>query len=264
MKQTTIIASATRVYTSNLLDWARCTLLLILCSASIACGQWPFSQAQFLAPPMANAADNRLSEKEISSGWFLLFDGQTLDQWRTYNQEQPGSGWLVENGVMVLNTGGGGDLITKGQWSDFEMSLDWQISIQGNSGVFFLADESELPIFVHAPEIQILDNERHADRKKANHRSGSLYDMVAAPSASQRPAGVWNNLRIKLEARRLQVWQNDVESVDILLDSQHWRSLVASSKFSDWPGFGENLSGHIGLQDHSDPVAFKNVKIRPL
>jgi hypothetical protein len=121
-----------------------------------------------------------------------------------------------------------------------------------------------LPIFVHAPEIQILDDARHPDNKKANRRSGSLYDMIAAPPAAQKPAEQWNQVVISHQDGHLQAWQNGVMTVDIQLRSELWDSLVAQSKFSEWPGFGELSSGHIGLQDHGDVVAFKNLKIRSL
>lgn len=209
-------------------------------------------------------ADNTLTQAEQDEGWQLLFDGQSLQHWRTYGQDQADPGWQVQDGAIVLLKGGGGDLITRSTFTNFELKLTWRISEGGNSGIFFNADESSLPIFVHAPEIQILDDARHPDNKKANRRSGSLYDMIAAPPNSQKPAEQWNQVVIYQQHGHLQAWQNGVMTVDIQLRSERWDSLVANSKFAEWPGFGELSSGHIGLQDHGDVVAFKNLKIRPL
>ena len=210
------------------------------------------------------ASDNTLSAIEQQQGWESLFDGKSLKGWRNYQKDEAGSNWQVTNGTITLTKGGGGDLITEKQYAEFELSLDWKISDAGNSGVFFLADESEQYIFFHAPEIQIIDNEKHPDSKLDSHRSGSLYDMVVAPSAAYRDAGEWNNLRIKLHNDVLEVWQNGVMTVHIVMHSSTWDKLVAASKFAKWEGFGDQTKGHIGLQDHGDKVWFKNIKIREL
>ncbi len=211
-----------------------------------------------------NSADNTLSKAEREAGWQLLFDGRSLDQWRTYGKPTAESQWQIQNGTLVLTERGGGDLITRENFADFEVQLQWKIAEGGNSGIFFHADESDLPIYVHAAEIQILDDARHPDNKQAHRRSGSLYDLIAAPAASQKPAGSWNTVVISHESGRLQAWQNNVQTVDIDLRSKEFLDLVARSKFADWPGFAENVEGHIGLQDHGDMVSFKNLKIRVL
>ncbi len=206
--------------------------------------------------------DNELSAEEQAAGWQLLFDGESLEHWRSYGKPDVDPRWQIRDGAIVLDKRGGGDLITRQAWRNFELQLEWQIAEGGNSGIFFLADESSKPIFVHAPEVQILDNERHRDNKRANRRSGSLYDLVAAPPASQKPAGEWNRVTIVHVDGHLVVRQNGVETVNIHIGGERWNELVADSKFADWPGFGEVTSGHIGLQDHGDRVAFRNLKIR--
>ncbi len=73
-------------------------------------------------------------------------------------------------------------------------------------------------------------------------------------------------MRILFRDRFLQVWQNEVMTVNIDLDSSTWDTLVKASKFNGWgwKGFGEASEGHIGLQDHGDPVAFRNIRILEL
>jgi len=205
---------------------------------------------------------NVLTEDELAQGWRLLFDGASMAQWRSYGAAQVHPNWQIMDGSIVLTAGGGGDLISREAFSDFELSLEWWVEEGGNSGIFFLADESELPIYVHAPEIQILDDARHRDGGFADRRSGSLYDLIAAPASAQKPAGRWNRVRISHHNGHLQVWQNRVQTVDVVIGSQRWDRLVADSKFADWDGFGANPSGFIGLQDHGDRVAFRNLKIR--
>lgn len=210
------------------------------------------------------AADNTLTEQERASGWHLLFDGKTLDGWRNYQREDIRQQWIVQDGMMILDGRGGGDLISRKQYQNFDLKLDWKISEGGNSGIFFYADETPERIYHNAPEVQLLDNERHPDRRLENHRSGSLYDLIAAPSASHKLAGEWNSLRIRVENRHLQVWQNEVLTTDILMGSEQWNTIVAGSKFSAWPGFGKNTSGHIGIQDHGNKVFLRNFRIKEL
>jgi len=196
--------------------------------------------------------------------WQVLFDGTDTSAWRNFKSSGLHQQWQIIDGSLTLTAAGGGDLLTKQQYANFELELSWLISSGGNSGVFILADEQGQFIYSHAPEVQILDNERHADNKLASHRSGSLYDLIAAPQSAQKAAGLWNQLRIIHQNGHLQVWQNNQQTVDIQLGSARWQQLVAGSKFANWTGFAANRKGHIGLQDHGDKVSFKNIRIREL
>lgn len=222
--------------------------------------------AFLLCLPVASFAGehNVLTTAEREAGWKLLFDGESLDAWRNYGREDVDGGWRVENGEIVLAEPGAGDIITRETWADFELALDWRISEGGNSGIFILADETDAPIYHSAPEIQILDNERHSDGEIDSHRSGSLYDLVAAHPSAQKPAGEWNTVRIKLEEGLLNIWQNGVPTTTLVIGSSAWDTLLANSKFADWDAFAASPAGHIGLQDHGDRVWFRNVKIRRL
>ena len=204
---------------------------------------------------------NTLSEEEQAAGWQLLFDGQDMSQWRNFKKDTLNEKWQVQDGTMTLTRRGGGDIITREKYRDFELRLEWKISEAGNSGIFVLVSEEGRKVYSRAPEIQILDNERHSDRKDPTHRSGSLYDMIAAPSESFRDAGEWNQVVIRLQNRRLQVWQNDVQTTDIVIGSERWNELLADSKFARWKGFAEDEQGYIGQQDHSDVVHFRNLKV---
>ncbi|MBU1619785.1 MAG: DUF1080 domain-containing protein [Gammaproteobacteria bacterium] len=210
------------------------------------------------------AADNQLTAQEKAEGWQLLFNGKDLSQWRTFKQPTVNGKWRIEDASITLTAGGGGDLISKKSYSNFELTLDWKISEVGNSGILILADEKGKYIYSHAPEIQILDNERHPDNKPDTHLSGSLYDMIASPAASHKKAGEWNSTSIRLENSALTVWQNDVQTAKVTIGSDEWNSLIANSKFASWPGFAKAKAGHIGLQDHGDKVWFKNIKIKEL
>jgi len=218
--------------------------------------------ASLVLPVMA--ADNQLTDDEKAQGWQLLFNGVDMSQWRNFKQAELNDKWQIEDGAMTLTAAGGGDILTKKQYQNFELQLDWKIAEVGNSGIFVLANETGNMIYSNAPEIQILDNERHSDNQLANHLSGSLYDMIASPASSHKKAGEWNRVKIRLHQRELTIWQNGVQTAQVTIDSPEWQKLLAASKFATWEGFAKAKSGHIGLQDHGDRVWFKNIKIKEL
>jgi hypothetical protein len=215
-------------------------------------------------PLLASAQDNVLTKTEKSQGWQLLFNGKDMSQWRNFKKETLSSKWQVVQGEMRLSEKGAGDILTKEKYENFDLKLDWKISIAGNSGIFIMADEAGSQIYSHAVEVQILDNERHSDNKLASHLSGSIYDITASPVKSHKPAGEWNTVRIRMFNKSLKVWQNGVLTAEVVVASKKWQQLVAKSKFKDWQGFALTEVGHIGLQDHNDAVAFKNIKIKAL
>ena len=93
------------------------------------------SMARLVAAP----ADNALSESEQKDGWRLLFDGKSFQGWRGYSQPGfPQRGWSIEDGCIknAKNTGrpgsGGGDIVTKELFTDFEFRFEWKIASGGN------------------------------------------------------------------------------------------------------------------------------------
>lgn len=221
--------------------------------------------------------DNTLTKKEKKEGWVLLFDGKTTDQWRGYLKDDFPKGWIVENGTLKCNGSGrgeagskdGGDIITKKQYQNFELTLEWKISEGGNSGIFYLAQEKEgQEIYMSSPEMQVLDNERHPDAKlgrDGNRQAGSLYDLIPAKPQNAKPAGQWNKVVITVYKGTVIHNQNGKNVVEYHLWTPEWKKMVKDSKFKNWPDFVDPASkGYIGLQDHGDDVWFKNIKIKEL
>ncbi|RPG32500.1 MAG: DUF1080 domain-containing protein [Gammaproteobacteria bacterium TMED92] len=201
--------------------------------------------------------------EKSSSTWVPLFDGSSMSGWRRYRSDKPVTGWQAINGELV-RVSKAGDLITEQQFSDFELQLEWKVQAGGNSGIFFRADESERYIFLTAPEMQILDDAKHKDGKDPLTSAGANYALHPAPRGIVNPAGEWNHARLRVIGNQVTQWLNHQRIIDYRLGSTDWQQRVAASKFAKWPKYGTLRRGHIGLQDHGDPVAFRNIQIRDL
>lgn len=213
------------------------------------------------APATQEAPVNSLTDEERAIGWELLFDGESLNGWRGYNRSDLPGGWDAVDGTLA-RTGPGGDIITDREFEDFELRLEWRLEPGGNSGIFYRAAEGEEWVYHSAPEYQVLDDERHPDGQSPLTSAGANYGLHAARRGVVRPVGEWNEARIVVEGDRVQHWLNGMLVVEYELGSPAWQALVDASKFSQWPAYGQADRGHIGLQDHGDPVWYRNIKIR--
>ena len=206
---------------------------------------------------------NELTQEEKSQGWVSLFDGKTLKGWRNYKGEGVRDGWKVVNGAMQ-HTEKGGDLITEKQYEDYELKLEWKISVRGNSGIFLGVQESEPKIYFTGIEMQILDDQKHPDGKFEKHVSGACYGLYKPPAGAVGPVGSWNKVCVLKEGDHYKFFLNGVKTADFKTEGKEFKDLVAASKFKKWPAFATHLKGHIGLQDHGDVVSFRNLKIREI
>ncbi len=249
------------------------------------------SQVFYSCKPAAKKADstnvevvadpnNSLTEQEKADGFVMLFDGKTTDGWRGYGKDSfPSGGWIIDSGAIKCNGTGrgeaggalGGDILYNKKFSNFHLKLEWKISEGGNSGIFYLGQESPDFDFIWktAPEMQVLDNERHADAeagKDGNRKAGSLYDLIPAVPQNAKPAGEWNTAEIKVYKGSVWHFQNGEQVLEYHLWVPEWNKLVAGSKFpelnADWANVA--TEGFIGLQDHGDDVWFRNIKIKEL
>lgn len=215
----------------------------------------------------AATAENTLSDAEKNEGWVMLFDGQTKNGWHSYNKQGNLDDWKVEDGNLVLNsTKKDIDIVTDEEYENFHLKLDWNISEGGNSGIIFLVNESPKydRTFKTGPEMQVLDNERHADAKIPKHRAGDLYDLISSKSEPVKPAGQWNTAEVIKNNDSLTLRLNGVDVVQTTLYDNSWKKLIAGSKFKEWKDFGTFKKGVIALQDHGDKVMYRNIKLRKL
>ncbi len=217
-----------------------------------------FSQSIFAAEP------NTLTKEEAAEGWVLLFDGKDASQHlRGYKKEKLPEQWVVEDGALCRK--GGGDVITKEKYENFEFSIDWKISEGGNSGIMFKVLEGDGPPYKSGPEAQIIDNAKGKDAQK----SGWMYQLYAADKDTTKPSGEWNHFVLKCQKTaagtyKCEHWMNGEKYVEYEIGSEDWKQKVAKSKFTTWKEFGTADEGHICLQDHGNLVWFRNIKIRKL
>ena len=230
------------------------------------------------APPVfPKTGDNELSAREKAEGWQLLFDGKTLDGWHNYGKTTAGAAWIVDEGAIHLLTKpkadgewqqrDGGDILTASEYADFELQLDWKIGPCGNSGIIYNVVEDPAKyeyVWQTGPEMQVLDNACHPDARIVKHRAGDLYDLISCKYETVKPAGHWNHVRLVSKGGKVEHWLNNRKVVAYDRKAPYWAELIAGSKFKDMPGFGKSGKGRISLQDHGDPVWYKNIKIRKL
>ncbi|MEJ7692931.1 DUF1080 domain-containing protein [Daejeonella sp.] len=204
-------------------------------------------------------------------GWQKLFDGKTTTGWHTYNKPVAGTDWKVMDGALFLDAthktaGQGGDLVTNEEFTNYHLKLDWKISKGGNSGIIFNVNEDPKfgASYTTGPEMQVLDNDGHADGKITKHRSGDLYDLVKSRKENVKPVGEWNTAEIILNNGNLELIQNGESVVKTTMWDDNWKQLVAGSKFKTWPAFAMYKTGKIALQDHGNDVWYRNISIKRL
>ena len=222
---------------------------------------------------------NENNNHNDANDWESLFDGKTLNGWHRYNRKGVKPIWTAKKGILTFDP----NLIQKGDYvhdlvtdkifKSFQLSIEWNISEVGNSGIFWGVQEGEdlNKPYSTGPEIQILDNERHPDAK-ANpkfHQAGALYDIVQPSKDVCKPAGQWNHVLLTVDHRKNEgsVVLNGTKIVEFPLRGEKWESLISNSKFGDkceYKRFARLKSGKISLQDHGNKVSFRNIKIRRL
>ncbi len=206
---------------------------------------------------------NMLTTAERAAGWRLLFDGKTTAGWRGWKMDSMPSGWQVVDGTLK-RVKPAADIITTDKFRNFELSLEWNIAKNGNSGIFYRASEDDDAIYWSAPEMQVLDDAGHPDGQSRLTAAGADYGLYPSPAGVVKPAGQWNQVRIVVNGNHVEHWLNGVKVVEYELGSPDWEAKVKASKFAPHAHYGRNAEGYIGLQEHEYPVAFRNIKIRVL
>ena len=204
----------------------------------------------------ASAAENE------KAGWRSLFDGTSTDGWRSYGKpEFPKRGWVVEDGCLhLLPNGNGGNIITKTEFSDYELQWEWRIAPKANNGLKYLVTEQRQDAPGH--EYQMIDETTTTDPKS---RTATFYDVLPTPMKIHvKSPGEWNQSGLIIQGKHVEHWLNGEKVLEYELGSPELKAAVAKSKFKNAPGFGEKIKGHIMLTDHHGETWYRNIRIREL
>ncbi len=207
--------------------------------------------------PQYNYVPNTVTAREAREGWKLLWDGKTTAGWRGAKLETfPAGGWEMKDGVLtVLESGGGeavagGDIVTTGEYGNFELIVEYSITKGANSGIKYFVDTllNKGEGSSIGCEFQILDDENHPDAKagvNGNRKNAGLYDLIPPQNIRFNGVGEWNRARIIVQGRHVEHWLNGFKTVEYERATQMWRALVDHSKYTTWPNFGEATTSTI-------------------
>src|SRR5213083_444423 len=217
-----------------------------------------------LAAPVAVAAQqagsaggaaplNTLTPEERSAGWRLLFDGKTTAGWRGWKMDSMPSGWQVVDGTLK-RVKPAADIITTDKFKNFELTLEWNIAKNGNSGIFYRASEDpgDDAIYWSAPEMQVLDDAGHPDGKSRLTAAGSDYGLYPSPAGVVKPANEWNSTMTVVNGNSVQHWLNGQKLLEYEIASSDWTAKVKTSKFAAYPNYGRAAKGYIAIQGDHD------------
>ncbi|MCF7567115.1 DUF1080 domain-containing protein [Sabulilitoribacter arenilitoris] len=225
--------------------------------------------------------------------WIYLFDGSSLDGWRAYNGDTMPPGWIIKDSILTFDTKlgleqdykGGKDIIYGAEeFDNFELYLEWKLPPGGNSGIFYHVKEGHKSIPQIAPEYQLIDDLGYAkmhdlteynkslgytetpEELKPLQKTGSDYAMHPADQSQKvlNPIGEWNSSRIMFTPEKVEHWLNGKKLLSFVPWDEAWYKKKNSDKWKNSKDYGKYKTGYIGLQDHSSPIWFRNIKIKKL
>jgi len=198
---------------------------------------------------------------QASGQWHSL---AAESSWRGYKSDVVPNGWTFADG-MISKTRGTRDIVSRDEFGNFELELEWKLATEGNAGIFYRGTEEYDHIYWSGPEYQLLDDANAPDGRNRLTSAASAYGLYAPPAGVVKPADQWNTTRIVINGAHVEHWLNGQKVVSYELWSPDWKAKVAASKFKDWPNYGLAKRGHIAIQgDHNGALAIRNIRIREL
>ena len=170
---------------------------------------------------------------QAGQGWTILLDGKSLKGWNVVGD----ANWAVVDGVVQADKGTG-FLVTPASYRDFQITLEFWVSDDANSGVFLRCSDPKTIDQTNAYEVNIFDK-----RPDQSYRTGGIVD-IAKPASVIQTGGKWNTYDITAKGSQLTIVLNGSKVVDVK-DTKH-------------------AAGPIALQYGAGTVKFRNVRIRTL
>lgn len=211
-----------------------------------------------------SAAANTLTAAERAAGWRLLFDGTSMSAWRGYQQDAMPPEWMAVDGTLtkIRNTN---DIVTREQFGDFELLIEWKVAARGNAGIFYRATEAETKVYWSAPEYQLAEDSLTPDSRNMLTAVAAVYGFYPSKRGVAKAAGEWNSTRIVAKGAHVEHWLNGQLIAQYELGSPDWTEKFKASKFAPYPEWGRAKRGYIAIQgDHNGALSLRNIKIREL
>jgi len=184
-------------------------------------------------------------------GFRSLCNGTDLSGWEGGGSDAAQC-WKVEDGLLMCTGQKGPWLRSCEQFDDFNLRLEYKLRPGGNSGVYIrVPADGDHHGEGAGIEIQVLDDaaERYKTLKPYQY-TGSLYAIVPANPRVARPAGNWNTMEINCRGTNYRVTHN---GVDVIAADENAAAEIKQRL----------VKGFLGLQNHSEEVWFRNLRIGP-
>ena len=213
----------------------------------------------------ARAEDTAHKSTHIApKAWHSLLETSSARHWRGWESADLPKGWSVKDGV-ISKDGEVDDLVTRAEYANFELQLDWKLGKAGNSGIFYRGTREYDHIYWSAPEYQLLDDANAPDGHSRLTAAAAAYALYPAPAGVVHAFDEWNTTRIVVKGAHVEHWLNGKKVVEYELWSPDWQAKVAASKFAKYPNYGLAKKGYIGIQgDHPGALALRHIRIREL
>jgi hypothetical protein len=167
-----------------------------------------------------------------------------------------------DDGTIFTQRGGGGWLMTKREFADFDLRLEIKMSPNADTGIA-IRSSLDVDTSFAGTQIQFVDEERSRDWKPED-RTGGIWDVVAPQKEHvTKPAGEWNEVHVVARGRQVTVEINGALVLDVDLDKYKDRATQKKGFQRVHPDLVRD-KGHIGLQSWDGRVEFRNVRIKEL
>lgn len=208
------------------------------------------------------------------NAWTALFSSiNDTVLWQSHlSKSFPKEGWAFENGELTILPGKkAGDVMTRKMYSNFELSLEFNMSEGVNSGVKYFVDRMKNNTNGKTGwigfEYQIIDD-FNAHKIKGYEglkgSTGAMY-LIYGPNFRKKhlkPAGEWNTMKIRVKGRKVEHWLNGKKVLKVNLNSKDFQANLEKTKFANYDEYGKLPAGYILLQDHGTSIRFRNIMIR--